>query len=109
MSTIQGSTALGRTVHGNALNTISFARWVAEPECFELAAHITPSFRTSGEYSDCVIKTQTGEHQVHKIVLCSQSPFFEKAVKKGTFEEGRTGVINMEVDRATKGSSVFYV
>lgn len=114
MSTIQGSKAQGSTIHGNVPNAIDFARQVTESNWFEITANTTPSFRRTGNYSDCVIKTQTGEHQVHKIVLCSQSPFFAKAVKKDTFEvsvfhgfssesltsiqEGRTGVINLEHD-----------
>ncbi|RDI87569.1 hypothetical protein Vi05172_g2427 [Venturia inaequalis] len=98
MSTIQGSKAQGSTIHGNVPNAIDFARQVTEFNWFEITANTTPSFRRTGNYSDCVIKTQTGEHRVHKIVLCSQSPFFAKAVKKDTFEEGRTGVINLEHD-----------
>lgn len=42
----------------------------------------------SGDYSDLTIKCNGKEFQVHKFVLCTQSAFFAKAVKKGAFEVG---------------------
>ncbi|RDI78632.1 hypothetical protein Vi05172_g11352 [Venturia inaequalis] len=52
----------------------------------------------SGDYSDLTITCKGKEFKVHKFVLCTQSAFFARAVKKDAFEEGQTGVISMNHD-----------
>ncbi|KAE9964439.1 hypothetical protein BLS_008371 [Venturia inaequalis] len=52
----------------------------------------------SGDHSDLTIKCNDRDFKVHRMVLCPQSPFFAKAVKKHAFEEGQTGVISMNHD-----------
>lgn len=48
-----------------------------ERSCFE-----------SGKYSDLTIKSGPREFKVHKVVVCEQSEWFEKATKDNTFLVG---------------------
>ncbi|QDS69486.1 hypothetical protein FKW77_006690 [Venturia effusa] len=52
----------------------------------------------SGDHSDLTIKCENNEFKAHKVVLCPQSTFFAKALKKNAFQEGQTGVISMDAD-----------
>ncbi|KAH7011365.1 hypothetical protein EDB80DRAFT_876030 [Ilyonectria destructans] len=51
----------------------------------------------SGVYSDLLIKCGTDEYYVHKILLCTRSPFFAKACD-GPFKEGQNGEIDLPDD-----------
>ncbi|KAH7149118.1 hypothetical protein B0J13DRAFT_550713 [Dactylonectria estremocensis] len=51
----------------------------------------------SGVYSDLLIKCGTDEYYVHKILLCTRSPFFAKACD-GPFKEGQSGEIDLPDD-----------
>ncbi|KAM0512996.1 hypothetical protein ACHAPE_008356 [Trichoderma viride] len=50
----------------------------------------------SGQYSDVTLVCQGKEFQIHKLVVCSQSPVIAAALK-GEFMEAQSGVINIEI------------
>ncbi|KAK7425167.1 hypothetical protein QQX98_000082 [Neonectria punicea] len=51
----------------------------------------------SGVYADLIIKCGTDEYPVHKILICTRSPFFAKACD-GPFKEGESGEIDLPDD-----------
>ncbi|KAE9963533.1 hypothetical protein BLS_009202 [Venturia inaequalis] len=52
----------------------------------------------SGKYSDLIVQSGAREFKVHKVVICEQSEWFEKATKDNTFLESQTGIIKMNED-----------
>ena len=51
-----------------------------------LEANIVSRARVSEEYSDCKLICGTHEFKLHKIILATQSDYFESAFKKGAFK-----------------------
>ncbi|KAI9784670.1 MAG: hypothetical protein M1816_000786 [Peltula sp. TS41687] len=54
-------------------------------------------YLTSSKYSDLIIRCGGQEFKVHKVILCGQSKFFDKACDAG-WKEGAEGVIDLPED-----------
>ncbi|KAK0614773.1 hypothetical protein DIS24_g11929 [Lasiodiplodia hormozganensis] len=56
----------------------------------------------SGEYSDMRIKCGDTVHNVHRAIVCAQSPFFANALKKEhNFKESQSNMVELDDDVAT--------
>ncbi|CAD0107905.1 unnamed protein product [Aureobasidium uvarum] len=49
----------------------------------------------NGAYSDLKIVCGADTYQVHKAIICPQSDFFRAACRPDTFQEGKTGLIDI--------------
>ncbi|KAJ4327195.1 BTB/POZ domain-containing protein 19 [Fusarium piperis] len=51
----------------------------------------------SGDFSDMTIKCRGREFKTHRAIVCSQSPFFKKALGSN-FKEGASGIVDLADD-----------
>ena len=56
---------------------------ISNPHPWIGSAHPKSRFQTSGEFADLTIRSQDGDHLVHKVIVCAQSPVFAALCTSG--------------------------
>ncbi|KAI4721255.1 hypothetical protein E4T48_02426 [Aureobasidium sp. EXF-10727] len=72
-------------------------------------ASMLDQLHENGAYSDLKIVCGADTYNVHKAIICPQSDFFRAACRPDTFEEGKTGVINLPTSSGRDSSAVLAI
>jgi len=79
-----------------------------EPDNKDQENSLVKAIMEDGDTADFTLRCETKEFRVHKNVLCARSPVFRAAILSD-IEEGREGVMLMDLDEKTLASVIHFV